>query len=54
MPLAYVHSQFELQETDINKLLELVNDKRHGIKIKTVQPGKYELTKEVELEAMEE
>jgi len=51
---AYVHSQFELQETDINKLLELVNDKRHGIKIKTVQPGKYELTKEVELEAMEE
>ena len=38
---AFVHSQFQLQDNDINKLLELLQDKRFGIRVKVVQPSKY-------------
>lgn len=33
---SYVHSQFDLQNDDINKLLDLVKDKRFGIRVRVV------------------
>lgn len=50
---AYVHSQFEVQDGDINKLLELIKDKRFGIRVKVVQPSKYQ-TSNGEIDVMEE
>lgn len=36
---AYVKSRFEITDEDVLKLLDLLNDKNFGIKIKTVQPA---------------
>lgn len=38
-PPAYVHSKYQLEDGDLLKLLELAQDSRFGIKIRTVQPA---------------
>lgn len=36
---AFVHSKYQLEDADILKLLELVQDSRFGIRVRTVQPA---------------
>lgn len=36
---AYVHSKYQIEDADILKLLELVQDNRFGIRVRTVQPA---------------
>lgn len=51
---AYVHSAFEVQNPDITKLLELLRDKRFGIRVKVVGPAKYKEVDSVTEDMMEE
>lgn len=51
---AYVHSQFEVQNEDIKKLLELLQDKRFGIRVKVVGASKVKEVASVTEDIMEE
>lgn len=51
---AYVHSQFDVQNEDIKKLLDLLQDKRFGIRVKVVGPSKYKEVASVNPDVMEE